>query len=334
MPPPKPAFLKSLTLPVICAPMFLVSGTRLVINACKQGIVGTFPALNTRNDEILDDWLTEIRESLRQAKEERAQARNLPPPAPYGVNLIVHKTNKRLSQNLDRIVKHQVPLVITSLGAARDVVDAVHSYGGAVFHDVTNVRHAQKAAEAGVDGLIAVCAGAGGHAGVASPFALIPKLREFFPGVICLAGAISDGASIRAAQTLGADVAYIGTRFIATQESMAPDAYKQMLLTSNEGPSPSFLPTVYTDKISGVNANFLRSSLERAGLDPENPAHPSLGTEDFSKLDPSAKESKAWRDIWSAGHSVINIHDIPTVETLVARWKDEYAAAIRRVKDL
>ncbi|KAI9102405.1 hypothetical protein DFS34DRAFT_389769 [Phlyctochytrium arcticum] len=278
------SFVRSLSLPVISAPMFLVSGTRLVSETCKQGVVGTFPALNARNETILNDWLNEIKGNIAEAKEEHLRNPSLPNPAPYGVNLIVHKTNKRLAANLDQIVKHQVPLVITSLGAAKEVVDAVHSYGGIVYHDITNVRHAQKAAKAGVDGLIAVCAGAGGHAGMASPFALIPKLREFFPGTICLAGAISDGASVRAAQTLGADIAYIGTRFIATKESMAPEAYKQMLIDAKTGPAPTFLPTVYTDKISGVNANFLRLSLERSGLDPENPMDETLGKEDFSKL--------------------------------------------------
>ncbi|KAI8928890.1 putative 2-nitropropane dioxygenase [Entophlyctis helioformis] len=200
--PPKPAFLKQLRLPVIAAPMFLVSGTDLVVAACRQGIVGTFPALNARTDTVLDTWLTDIGRGLNQPGASTAVA-------PYGVNLIVHKTNKRLDGNLKRIVDHKVPLVITSLGAVRDIVDAVHSYGGVVFHDVTNVHHARKAISAGVDGLIAVCAGAGGHAGVASPFALVPQLRSEFDGAICLAGAISDGHGIRAARALGADLAYM-----------------------------------------------------------------------------------------------------------------------------
>ncbi|KAJ3275993.1 hypothetical protein HK104_003726 [Borealophlyctis nickersoniae] len=308
---------------------FLVSGTRLVINACKQGIVGSFPALNARSDDVLDKWLHEINTSLAAAK----ASPNSPPPAPFAVNLIVHKTNARLKENLKRVVKHQVPVVITSLGAVKEVIDEVHSYGGVVFHDVTNVKHARKAAEAGVDGLIAVCAGAGGHAGVASPFALVPQLRTFFDGTICLAGAISDGASVRAAQTLGADVAYMGTRFIATQESEAPDAYKKMIVDSNTGPSPTFLPTVYTDKISGVHANFLRASIERVGMNPD--ALVSAGEEDFGHLDTGkSSEHKAWKDIWSAGQGVVNIHDVPTVEELVGRLKEEYKAAVKREQEL
>ena len=306
---------KNLRLPLIAAPMFLVSGTDLVINACKQGIVGTFPALNARSEAILMEWLAKINTDLSSHQPR--------PVAPYGVNLIVHKTNKRLEGNLRCIVGHKVPIVITSLGAVKDIVSAVHDYGGIVLHDVTNVVHARKAIGAGVDGLIAVCSGAGGHSGEFSPFALIPQLRSEFDGIICLAGSLSDGRSVLAAQALGADMAYMGTRFIATKESMASQAYKQMILNSSVGPPPSFLPTVYTNKISGVHANFLRESLRKAGLDPDDPRGANLGIEDFSKIN----ENKAWRDIWSAGHGCIVVKDIPSVEDLVSRMHCEYEAA-------
>ncbi|KAI8899131.1 putative dioxygenase protein [Globomyces pollinis-pini] len=308
--------LKSLRLPVIAAPMFLVSGPSLVIASCKAGIIGTFPALNPRTEPLLNEWLTQIRSELD-------------PTTPFGVNLIVHKTNKRLDGNLEQIVKHKVPLVITSLGAAKDVVDAVHEYGGVVFHDVTNITHARKAIKAYVDGLIAVTAGAGGHAGLASPFALVPQLRSEFDGVICLGGAISTGGGIRAAQALGADFAYMGTRFIATQESMAQEEFKDMIISSKSGTSPTFLPIIYTDKISGVHANFLRSSLEQNGFDLKNIKGDGLGEEDFSQLhsDGKTNSGSAWKDIWSAGHGVLNIHDKPTVKTLVDRLEQEYQVA-------
>ncbi|ORZ30703.1 oxidoreductase [Catenaria anguillulae PL171] len=305
-------------LPVIAAPMFLVSSPPLVAAACKAGIVGTFPTLNCRTTTQLDQWLTDIKATLAQA----------PSAAKFGVNLIVHKTNPSLEAHLELVVKHKVPLVITSLGAVKQVIDAVHSYNGLVFHDVTNLRHAAKAVEAGVDGLIAVCAGAGGHAGPASPFALIPQLRANFPDKIIIAGgAISDGSTVRAAQTLGADLAYLGTRFIATKESMAQDGYKNMLVTAKSGPAPAFLPTVYTDKISGVYANFLRDSLAQAGMDPDKLAQADAVEEDFSKL--NANESKAWRDVWSAGHGVLNIHDVPTTQQLVDRLAQEYQLAVQ-----
>ncbi|KAJ3046363.1 hypothetical protein HK097_000934 [Rhizophlyctis rosea] len=319
-----PALTRALSLPVIAAPMFLVSGTKVVIAAW---IIGTFPALNARTDEVLNSWLTEITNELEAAKKLHLNhPRQLSPPAPYGVNLIVHKTNKRLEENLRTVVKHKVPLVITSLGAVKEVVDEVHSYGGLVFHDITNEKHARKAAAAGVDGLIAVCAGAGGHSGTMSPFALIPKLRTFFPGVICLAGAIGDGRAIRAAQVLGADLAYMGTRFISTKESEASEGYKRMLVDSKVGPPPTFLPTVYTDKISGVHANFLRDSIKAVGWDPDNLDH--QGEEDFGKLDASAAHHKAWKDVWSGGQGTVNIHDTPTVEELVNRLKTEYRGAV------
>ena len=245
--------LKQLRLPIIAAPMFLVSGPKLAIACCNSGIIGTFPALNPRNETMLAEWITKIKQEID-------------PDYPFGVNLIVHKSNKRLESNLQQIVDHKVPLVIRSLGAAKDVIDAVHSYGGHVYHDVTNIIHARKAITAGVDGLIAVCAGAGGHAGTISPFALIPQLRREFDGIIGCAGAISTGGGVKAALALGADFAYMGSRFIATQESQAGPDYKQMCITAKTGPSPSFLPIVYTDKVSGVYANFLRESLTKVGL--------------------------------------------------------------------
>ena len=260
--------LKTLRLPIIAAPMFLVSGPKLAIECCKSGIIGTFPALNPRNDSLLSDWIQEIK-------------REIPKDYPFGVNLIVHKTNKRLESNLDQIIKHKVPLVITSLGANKTVIDAVHSYGGVVYHDVTNIVHARKAVAAGVDGLIAVCSGAGGHAGSISAFALIPQLRREFDCIIGCAGAIATGGGVKAALALGADFAYVGTRFIATKESQASDEYKTMCTTEKTGPSPSYLPIVYTDKVSGVHANFLRQSLANVGMNLDSV---EKGEEDFASL--------------------------------------------------
>ncbi|GAA0591967.1 nitronate monooxygenase family protein [Caenispirillum bisanense] len=299
------ALRENLRLPVIAAPMFLVSGPQLVIETCKAGIIGTFPALNQRSTEGFEEWVDEI----------EAARRDHGGCAAYGVNLIVHKTNPRLEADLAVVARRRVPLVITSLGAVPDLVKEVHGYGGQVFHDVISVRHARKAAEAGVDGLILVCAGAGGHAGTASPFALIDEVRRFFDGTIILAGAMGSGRQVAAARMLGADFAYMGTRFIATRESLAPQPYKEMLTGS------TLADIVYTDSVSGVNANFLRASLVTAGLDPENlppKAHMDM-----------AAEARAWRDIWSAGHGVGGIADTPTVAELAARLRDEYDSAWR-----
>ncbi len=312
MPLPK-SFEGRLAVPAIAAPMFLVSGPDLVVETCRSGVVGTFPALNQRTSEGYADWLLEIEERLATA-----DCNGRPGPAPYGVNLIVHRTNKRVEADLKITVEHKVPLVITSLGAVRDVVDAVHSYGGLVFHDVINIRHAEKAAEAGVDGIIAVCAGAGGHAGLMSPFALIPEIRQMFDGTVILSGVISTGAHIAAARTLGADLAYLGTRFIATKESMAPDAYKQMLLQGRAA------DIVYTPSISGVNANFLRASIEAAGLDPDHLPPPG-------ELEVGQHEFKAWKNIWSAGQGVGSITDIPSAAELCARLTAEYREALAKV---
>ena len=299
---PVPAlFAGRLSLPVIVSPMFIVSGPDLVVASCKAGLVGTFPALNQRSTEGYADWLDEI------------AGRLAPTDAPYGVNLIVHASNKRLMPDLQVTVAKKVPLVITSLGAVKDVVDAVHSYGGLVFHDVINRRHAEKAAEAGVDGIIAVSAGAGGHAGTMSPFALISEIRQVFSGTILAAGAISTGAHVLAARAMGADLAYMGTRFIATQESRASAGFKDMIVGSKAA------DIFYTSAISGVNANFLRPSIVAAGHDPDNlPAHGKMDMEG---------EAKAWKDIWSAGQGVGSIDDVPTVAELAARLKAEYEAA-------
>lgn len=305
---PIPADLRdNLRLPAIAAPMFLVSGPELVIETCKAGMIGTFPALNERTTEGFESWIDQI----ESARAEHGAC------APYGVNLIVHRTNPRLEADLEVVCRRQVPLVITSLGAVPDLVKKVHAHGGKVFHDVITLRHARKAAQAGVDGLILVCAGAGGHAGTASPFALIEEVRSFFSGTIILAGAISTGRHIAAARMMGADLAYMGTRFIATAESRAVDAYKQMIHDAQVA------DIVYTDSVSGVNANFLRESLVNAGLDPRNlPPKKDLDM---------AGEAKAWRDIWSAGHGVAAIRDIPHVGELVARLEDEYKAAFTEV---
>ena len=292
--------------PAIAAPMFLVSNPKLVAATCKAGVIGAFPALNQRTTAGFVDWLDELGSSLT-AKD-----------APYGVNLIVHKSNPRLSADLAEVVKHKVPLVITSLGAVAEVVDAVHAYGGIVFHDIVNARHAEKAAKAGVDGLIPVAAGAGGHAGVVNPFALVPEIRRIFPGYIALSGCISTGRGIAAARALGADFAYMGTRFIATQESAAPEAYKQMLLGSTSA------DILYTPAISGIPASFLRPSIVKAGLDPEHLVHDGkidLGTE--------LSAGKAWKDIWSAGQGVTEVRDVPPAGELCARLIQEYEDTCR-----
>lgn len=300
---PIPAALAPLRLPAIAAPMFLASGPDLVVATCNAGVAGSFPALNQRTTGGLDDWLSEIAGRLR------------PGAAPFGVNLIVHRSNPRLEADLAMVVRHRVPLVITSLGAVREVVEAVHAYGGLVFHDVVNRRHAEKAAAAGVDGLIGVAAGAGGHAGTMSPFALVTELRQVFDGCIALAGAIDTGAQIAAARAMGADLAYLGTRFLATREAMIPEAYRRMIVESR------MADILYTPNVSGVPANFLAPSLRAAGLDPENlPPHGELRLE---------SETKAWSRLWSAGQGVGGIADIPEAGPLCERLVEEYRAAIR-----
>ena len=313
-------FDNRLTLPLIAAPMFLASGPELVIACCKAGIVGTFPAKNQRTADGLEAWLNKITTSLRDHEQQTGN-----PAAPFGVNLIVHKSNDILADELALCKKYNVPLIITSLGAVSDLVTQIHDYGGLVFHDVINLRHAQKASAAGVDGLIAVCAGAGGHTGQASPFGLINEIRASFDGTVLLSGALSTGADIAAAQMMGADLAYMGTRFISTRECLSPDGYKQMIVEAAAS------DIVLTDAVTGVNANFIKQSLTQAGYDPENLAE--HGEVDINKeladaLDPRQNSAKPWRDLWSAGHGVGSISDSPPVAELVQRLREEYQTAM------
>ncbi|WP_372029280.1 NAD(P)H-dependent flavin oxidoreductase [Pseudomonas kurunegalensis] len=310
-----PASLEQrLRLPVVAAPMFLISNPQLVLACCASGVVGSFPALNQRDSAGFKAWLEEIEAGLAQ----------MLAPAPYAVNLIVHPTNPRLQADLALCVEHRVPIVITSLGAVKEVVDAVHSYGGLVFHDVTTRRHAEKAAEAGVDGLIAVAAGAGGHAGTWSPFALAAEIRQFFDKTLLLAGCLNHGHEILAAQLLGADLAYMGTRFIATTESQAQDAYKQMLLDAHAA------DIIHTPAVSGIPASFLRPSLEQAGYD----MNALKGGHEPGKLKPIDDEAKAWKTVWSAGQGVGEIHDLPNASALIERLHNEYGEALKRCQAL
>jgi nitronate monooxygenase len=300
-----PASLQQgLQLPVIAAPMFLVSGTSLVIETCKQGIIGTLPSLNARPSTQFDDWLCDIEGAL--AGQEAAK---------YGVMLALHRSNKRLDEDLDIVIRHKVPLVITAVGDPQEVVAAVHAYGGLVFHDAINMKHAMKAAEAGVDGIIPICAGGGGHAGIMNPFTFVSQLRACFDGAIVLGGALGHGREVRAAQVLGADFAYMGTRFIATQEANADLRYRQMILDAESS------DIVYTNKVTGIDASFLRQSLLKAGMD-WNDGSPTPAVDVKNE-----EEMIAWRDIWSAGHGVGLIKDVPTVAELAQRLKAEYAAA-------
>ncbi|WP_188765351.1 NAD(P)H-dependent flavin oxidoreductase [Emticicia aquatilis] len=309
-------FSDSLSLPAVAAPMFLISGPDLVVECCKNGVVGTFPALNQRSTEGFEKWLIEIENKLTGFTQPNGK-----PAAPYGVNLIVHRSNPRLYADVEMIVKHKVPVVITSLGAVSDIVDAVHSYGGLVFHDVINRRHAEKAAEAGVDGLILVCAGAGGHAGTLHPMAFVNEIRSFFNKTILLSGCISTGRDIASALQIGADLAYMGTRFINTTESKADAAYQEMIIESETA------DIVYTAAVSGVNANFLKPSLESAGLTPE--LWSKAGKIDFGKeLDAAQAEAKAWKTIWSAGQGVTSIHDVQSTQNLIDNLKQEFRSAI------
>ncbi len=308
-----PPVLRRLKLPVIAAPMFIAGNPKLVIEQCKAGIVGSFPALNARPKEALDGWLTEIETALAG----QADA------APYAVNQIVHKSNDRLAHDVEVCIRHKVPITITSLRAPTEVVAGVHSYGGIVLHDVINVRHAEKALEAGVDGLILVCAGAGGHAGTLSPFALIGEVRRFFDGPIVLSGAIASGYAILAALAAGADLAYIGTRFLATPEASVPERYKEEILKAAAS------DIVYTDLFSGVHGNYLKHSIVAAGFDPAN-----LPKSDPSKMNfgtGGGSEKKVWRDIWSAGQGVGQIDSVQPVAQVVAQLAEEYSAARRRL---
>ena len=291
-----------------------MAGPKLVIEQCKAGVIGTFPALNARPQELLETWLTEIEEALDKHRREHPDAK----VAPYGVNLIVNPANKRLEQDFEVCVRHKVPLVITSLHAPTAIAKRVHDYGGIVFHDVVRVRHAEKALEAGVDGIILVCAGAGGHAGRISPFALTNEIRRMFDGPLVMAGAITNGAGVLAAQAMGCDAAYLGTRFIATKESLAVDAYKQMLVESNAE------DIVYTPFFSGVHGSYLKPSIRNAGLDPDN-----LPVETEGKLQYRSRDERprTWKDIWGAGQGVGNIDSILPAGELVDRIVKEYEAA-------
>jgi nitronate monooxygenase len=308
-----PAPLHQTSLPAIAAPMFLVSGPELVIECCKNGVVGTFPALNQRTSEGFEEWLIQIKADLNEF--EQASGKNA---APFGVNLIVHPTNTRLEEDVKLCVKHQVPLVITSLGAISLLVDTIHSYGGLVFHDIVKKRHAEKAAEAGVDGLILVSAGAGGHSGTINPMALIKDVKKVFDKTIVVAGAISTGQDIATVLQMGADMAYMGTRFINTKESKAQEEYKKMVIESASS------DIVHTSSVSGIPANFMEASLNAAGIGPEDYAQ-------TAKLDPGLdmnSEAKAWKTIWSAGHGVSAIEDCPSTEELIKRLQNEFEQAL------
>ena len=292
--------------------MFIVSGPELVLAQCKAGIVGSFPALNARPEHVLDEWLTRIKNELAEFSATNPEL----PVAPFAVNQIVHQSNDRLLHDMDLCVKHRVPIVITSLRPPAEVVEAVHSYGGLVFHDVINVRHARKAIDQGVDGIIAVCAGAGGHAGALSPFALVKEVRQIFDGIIILSGSMSQGQDVLAAQAMGADLAYIGTRFIATEEANAPVAYKEMIVNSVAS------DIVYSSLFTGIHGSYLRGSISNAGLDPDDLPEGGKDIMNFGSGDKN--QAKAWRDIWGAGQGVGSVDDIPPVGQLVERMEREY----------
>jgi nitronate monooxygenase len=313
-----PAALQHLRLPVIGSPLFIASGPTLVIEQCKAGIVGSFPALNARPAEMLDQWLDDIQQAL-------AAHRTAHPDAvigPIAVNQIVHQSNDRLAHDVEVCVKHRIPIIISSLRAPpKEMLDAIHSYGGIVLHDVISIRHAQKALEAGVDGLILVASGAGGHAGGLSPFALVGEVRKFFNGPIALSGSIANGDAILAAQAMGADFAYIGSRWLATQEANTSEDYREAIVES------SAADIVYTNLFTGVPGNYLKKSIVNAGLDPDNLPQADKSAMNFA----SSTGAKAWRDIWGAGQGVGLMHDVPTVAEVVARLEREYVAARERV---
>ncbi len=316
----KHPLLDQLALPLIAAPMFLISNPELVIAACVNSVIGAVPALNQRTTEGLDAWLTQIESALQKAKTENPQAKI----APYAINLIVNAANPRLQADLEICVKHKVPVIITSLGLREEIINAVHAYGGLVLHDIATLHHAQKAVKAGVDGLIAVTAGAGGHAGTLNPFAFVNEIRGFYDGLLILAGALSHGKDILAAQIMGADLAYMGTRFIATTESAADPAYKQMLCSSTSA------DIIYTPAVSGVPGNFMAQSLTQAGYDLNElkKAEP-----DVKKLKLLQEEAKAWKTIWSAGQGVGSIHDAPSTQDLIHRLKHDYDTALAQIKN-
>jgi nitronate monooxygenase len=312
-----PAVLQNLSLPVIASPMFIASGPALVAAQCKAGIVGAFPALNARPAELLDTWLTDLQRELDDFRAANPGA----PVGPIAVNQIVHQSNDRLEHDVEVCVKHKIPIIISSLRAPpKEMLDAIHAYGGIVLHDVISIRHAHKALEAGVDGLILVAAGAGGHAGALSPFALVGEVRRFFQGPVALSGSIATGGAILAAQAMGADLAYIGSRWLATRESNVSDDYRNAIVESAAS------DVIYTNLFTGVHGNYLRKSIVNAGLDPD-----ALPESDKSKMSFGSGSAKAWRDIWGAGQGVGLMDDVPTVAEMVARLKAEYDAARGRL---
>ena len=311
-----PGALNHLPLPIIGSPLFIISNPKLVIEQCKAGVVGSMPALNARPAAQLEDWLVEITETLAAYNLAHPDA----PAAPFAINQIVHKSNDRLEHDMAMCVKYKVPIIITSLGAREDINAAAHSYGGVVLHDIINNKHARKAIEKGADGLIAVAAGAGGHAGVKIPFALIQEIRQWFDGPIALSGAISTGGAVLAAQAMGADFAYIGSAFIATQEARASDAYKQAIVDSNSD------DIVYSNLFTGVHGNYLAPSIRAAGMDPDN-----LPQSDPSQMNFGGDKNKAWKDIWGCGQGIGAITEVTVAAELVGRLRSEYAAARARL---
>ena len=314
-----PVALQNLSIPVIGSPLFIASGPALVAAQCKAGIVGAFPALNARPAELLDTWLTDLKAELAAYQLAHPGAKL----GPIAVNQIVHQSNNRLQHDVEMCVKHQIPIIISSLRAPpKEMLDAIHSYGGIVLHDVISIRHAQKALEAGVDGLILVASGAGGHAGALSPFALVGEVRKFFSGPIALSGSIATGDAVLAAQAMGADFAYIGSRWLATKESNVDDAYRQAIVESAAS------DIVYTNLFTGVHGNYLKKSIVQAGLDPDNLPVADKSAMNFGS---GSSKAKAWRDIWGAGQGVGMMEDVPSVAEMVARLKAEYDAAKRRI---
>ena len=306
---------ENLSIPVIGSPLFLVSGPELVIAQCKAGIIGSFPALNARPQHVLEEWIVRIKTELAEYQKQNPDKK----VAPFAVNQICHGSNDRLMDDMATCVKHEVPIIITSLRPPAELVEAAHSYGGLVYHDVINVRHAKKAAEQGVDGLILVCAGAGGHAGALSPFALLREVKEWFDGTVILSGSIGDGYSVASALALGADFAYMGTRFIATKEANADQGYKQMLIDSAAD------DIVYSSLFTGVSGNYLKPSIKNAGLDPDNLPDADKSSMNFGSG--GNTDAKAWKDIWGSGQGIGGIKDDPSVEDLVSRLKEEYNQA-------
>lgn len=314
-----PAVLQNLSLPAIASPMFTVSYPELVLAQCKAGIVGSFPALNAREPGALDEWLSQMKSTLAQYQADNPEKR----VGPIAVNQIVHNSNVRLMDDVQTCIKHEVPIFITSLRApVPEIIDAVHAYGGIVLHDVINMRHAAKALEAGVDGLIVVAAGAGGHAGAQSPFALVGELRRHYQGPVILSGAIATGAAILSAQAMGADLAYIGTRFIASAEANAVDPYKEAIVKAQAS------DIIYTNLFTGVHGNYIRESIEKAGLDPNELPNADKGAMNFSS---GTSKPKTWKDIWGAGQGVGQIDEVIPVADIVARLSQEYQQARERL---